>query len=152
MSAFVDMLVDMLPLSSELQKPDNPFRVVLDRTVGALMEEDANLFEQLFLQTATGGWLDAHGRDYGVSRRLDESDESYRERIVFEKLEWLTASNLMNIYGLDLYAYVEDYNPKSNTLTSDNPYSSSRYMVYADSDLQATLNRKFILDNGVDFL
>lgn len=152
MSDFIDTFLEMLPLDSELQKKDNPFRVVLERTIGEYMDNVPDVKDQLFLDSATGGWLDAFGRDFGVPRRLDEDDESYRERIIFEKLEYLTVGNLMSIYGLDLYAFVDNYNPKQNMLTSDNPYMSSKYMSYADSDLQKILDKKFILDYGVVWL
>ena len=87
MSVSMDMIVEMLPLSSKLQQSDNPLRIVLDRTVGEWLDNFSQPFEQLFLMSATEGWLDAHGRDYGVPRRLDEDDEHYRQRIVYEKLD-----------------------------------------------------------------
>ena len=104
MSAFIDMLVEMLPIASRLQKKDNAFRNVLNKSVGAYMDKEEDLFSQLFVTSATGGWLNAHGEDYGVIRKIDESDDDYRERIIFEKLEYLTAHNLQAIYGLTLYA------------------------------------------------
>lgn len=152
MSDFMDMMVDMLPINSNIQKPQNPFRKVLDGSVGEYMDGISNIFDELFLDTATGGWLDAHGRDYGVLRNAGESDESYRERIIFEKLEYLNAHNLQNIYGFVLYSYVEDYSPDENTLTSDNPYNSNHYMAYASEELQGILERKFILGDGITWL
>ena len=117
-----ELIRELLPLGSSLQDDGNPLRIVLDRSVGEWLDGFEQPFEQLFLTTATGGWLDAHGKDYGVSRRIDESDESYRQRIIYEKLDNLTAPLLSDVYNVDLYAFVEDYNPKENTLTSDNPY------------------------------
>lgn len=152
MSDFVDMLVDMLPLHSELQKTGNQVRQVLDNSVGEYMDAETDIFDQLFLTSASGSWLDVHGRDYGVFRRDGETDESYRERIVFEKLEYLTARNLQEIYGLTLYCYVASFDPSDNDLTSDNPYACKEYMCYAEDDLQAVLERKFILGTGLTFL
>jgi hypothetical protein len=150
MSDFLDMLVDMLAEHSALQKSDNDVRKVLDRTVGEYMDRVVQPFDELFLETATGSWLDCHGRDYGVPRRLGEDDDSYRDRIVFEKLEYLTVGNLDNIYGVTLYALVDDFDATENTLTSDNPYVNGRgFMAEADSDLQKILNSKFVLDNEV---
>ena len=148
----MDMLIEMLPLHSQLQKPDNPLRTVLDKSVGEYMDNISDIEDELFLTSATGGWLDAHGRDYGVSRRIDEDDESYRERIIFEKLEYLTAHNLQEIYGLSLYCYVSGFDATDNDLTSDNPYLCSKYMSIADTDLQGTLDKKFILDGGITWL
>ena len=152
MSVFLDMLVELLSLGSALQKEDNELRKVLDRSVGEYMDNVELPLDELFLTSASGGWLDAHGRDYGVSRRPDEDDESFRERIVFEKLEYLTVGNLMTVYGLDLYAFVSLYNPLVNQLTSDNPYISDRYMSIADETTQEILDKKFMLDNRVVWL
>ena len=152
MSVFMEMLVELLPLGSALQKEDNELRKVLDRSVGEFMDSLELPFDELFLTSATGGWLDAHGKDYGVTRRLDEDDESYRERIVFEKLEYLTVGNLIGIYGLDLFAFVSDFDPVDNMLTSDNPYLSSRYMGVADETTRDILDKKFVLGAEVTWL
>ena len=110
-------------------------------------------FEQLFVTSATGGWLDAWGRDYGVSRRINEDDETYRRRIVYEKLDNLTAKLLMEVYNVDLYAFVDDFDASENTLTSDNPYlNKNGYLGSVDSDTQQILDKKFILDTGVVWL
>ena len=149
MSVFLDMLLEMLPLGSALQKEDNELRKVLDRSLGEFMDSLELPLDEVFLTSASGGWLDAHGRDFGVTRRPDEDDESFRERIIFEKLEYLTVGNLMSVYGLDLYAFVSLYNPLVNQLTSDNPYISDRYMSIADDTTKEILDKKFILDNGI---
>ena len=152
MSVFMEMLVELLPLGSALQKEDNALRKVLDRSVGEFMDSLELPFDELFLTSATGGWLDAHGKDYGVPRRLDEDDESYRERIVFEKLEYLTVGNLLSVYGLELFAFVSDFDATENTLTSDNPYLSSRYMGVADETTRDILDKKFVLGAEVTWL
>ena len=154
MSTFMDMMVEMLPQHSALQDVDNPLRVVLDRSVGEFMDavDSEAVFDGLFLQSASGGWLDAHGVDFGVVRRDGESDESYRERIIFEKLEYLTVHNLLNIYGLTLYVFVDDFDASENCLTSDNPYISSRYMSVASDELKNILDNKFVLDGEIEWL
>ena len=152
MSTFVDMLCDMLPLHSAIQSEGNPLRKVLDKSVGEWMDGFEQPYDELFLSTASGGWLDAHGKDYGVPRRLDEDDESYRERIVYEKLDHLTVGLLYTVYGLDLFVFVEDFDPLENTLTSDNPHISNKYMSIADEDLQSILNGKFVLEGEVTWI
>jgi hypothetical protein len=152
MSVFMEMLVELLPLGSALQKEDNELRKVLDRSVGEFMDSLELPFDELFLTSATGGWLDAFGRDFGVPRRLDEDDESYRERIVFEKLEYLTVGNLLSVYGLELFVFVDDFDATENTLTSDNPYLSSRYMGVADETTREILDKKFVLGAEVTWL
>lgn len=152
MSVFMEMLVELLPLGSALQKEDNELRKVLDRSVGEFMDSLELPFDELFLTSASGGWLDAHGKDYGVPRRLDEDDESYRERIVFEKLEYLTVGNLLSVYGLELFAFVDDFDATENTLTSDNPYMSSHYMGVADETTREILDKKFVLGAEVTWI
>lgn len=156
MSDFADAIFDLLPLHSELNKSGNSLRKIIDRTVGEWVDNSQycglEFRRQLFLNTASGAWLDLHGQDYGVYRRPDEGDEAYRERIVFEKLEHLTAENLGSIYGLTLYCYVEDFSAEDNDLTSDNPYIGDRFMSVADEDLQDILNAKFILGDSITWL
>jgi len=153
MSDFVDMMVEMLPMHSNLQSKSNSVRKVLDNTVGVYMDNFELPYEQIFLTSATGGWLDAWGRDYGVSRRINEDDETYRRRIVYEKLDNLTAKLLMEVYNVDLYAFVDDFDASENTLTSDNPYLNREgYLGSVDSDTQQILDKKFILDTGVVWL
>ena len=127
-------------------------RKVLDKSVGEWMDGFEQPYDELFLSTASGGWLDAHGRDYGVPRKIDETDEDYRERIVYEKLDHLTVGLLYTVYGLDLFVFVEDFDPLENTLTSDNPHISNSYMSIADEDLQSILNGKFVLEGEVTWI
>ena len=152
MSEFMDMLVGMLPIHSEMQKKDNQLRKVLNRSIGEYMDTFEQPYDQLFLDTATGGWLDAHGRDYGVPRRLSEDDESYRERIIQEKNDRLTPTYLDELYGLDLYVFVDDFDVTNNDLTSDNPYAGNKYMCIADSDVQKILNDKFVINSEVSWI
>ena len=149
MSDFVDMLVEMLPMHSALQKSDNQVRSVLDKTVGSWMDEFDSPFDELFLESATGGWLDAHGRDYGVPRRLDEDDDTYRQRIVYEKKDNLTVGLLYDVYGVELFNAYDGFNPSDNNLTSDNPYISDFLFGVVDTETQQILNKKFIMDNSV---
>ena len=152
MSDFIEMFCDMLKINSEIQSADNDFRKVLDKSLGEYMDAHDDVLDELFLDSATGGWLDAFGKDYGVSRKIDEDDESYRQRIIFEKLEYLTAHNLQTIYGLTLYTNIDDYDASTNQLTSDNPYISNNYMSYASDDLKQILNKKFIIGDGIQWL
>jgi len=152
LSDFMEMVVGLLSSSSSLQDENNELRNVLDKTIGAYMDDQDNVFDQLFLSTATGSWLDCHGRDYGVTRKTDESDEDYRNRIIFEKLEYLTVGNLQSIYGLELFNYISSYSSSSNKLTSDNPYRTNKYMAFASDELKAILNNKFMLGGSITWL
>lgn len=152
MSDFIELFCDMLPSHSELHKKDNQLRQVLDKTVGEYMDNQNDILDELFLTTATGGWLDAHGKDYNVFRKENESDDDYRDRIIFEKLEYLTVDNLEKIFKLTLYCYVKNYNPLNNQLTSDNPYLSNKYMAYASDEIKKILKSKFVMGDGITWL
>ena len=154
MSVSMDMIVEMLPLSSKLQQSDNPLRIVLDRTVGEWLDNFSQPFEQLFLMSATGSWLDAHGKDYGVPRRLDEDDEHYRQRIIYEKLDHLTPSLLGDVHNVKLFTYRGDFNVSDNTLVSDNPHivMNDSFLGLSDEDTISILDKKFILDSVVTWI
>ena len=149
MSVFMGMLCDMLPRASNLQDKGNDVRKVLDYSVGEYMDNLSEINDELFLTSATGGWLDAWGKDYGVIRRVDEDDDSFRERIIFEKLEYLTARNLKDIYGVRLFYAFDGFDATENDLTSDNPYLTDWYMGVAPAETQAILNNKFVLGTTV---
>jgi len=152
MSDFMNALVDLLPEHNKLKDTRNPLRKVLDLTVGEWFDnrDVQDFYEMLFIQSATGAWLDLHGRDYGVVRQLGESDENYRIRIVQEKLEYLTPEYLDSVFDLVLYSYVEGFDASENTLTSDNPYIDRYgYMSEMSDTVFDILNRKFVLDSSV---
>ncbi len=152
MSDFVDMLTEMLPMHSSLQNKDNQLRKVLDYTVGEYMDNLEQPFDMLFLDTATGGWLDSFGRDYGIFRKPDESDDDYRTRIVYEKKDNLTANFLTDIYNVGLFSYRSDFNVKSNTLVSDNPYVTKDFIGICDEDTIQILDSKYVIDTGVTWV
>ena len=154
MSDFGDMMVEMLPLHSQLQKKDNPLRIVLDRTVGAYMDDFEIPYEQIFVTTATGGWLDAWGKDYGVPRRLDEDDEHYRQRIIYEKLDHLTPALLNDVYNVKLFTYRLDFDVTNNTLVSDNPHivKNNTFIGLSDIDTISILDKKFVLNSIITWV
>lgn len=152
MTIFTEMFTGLLPTNSNLQNINNPLRKVLDKSIGEYFDSIEPIYEQLFLTDATGSWLDVHGRDYGIARKLDEDDDSYRERIIYEKLDHLTVSLLNTVYNMELYAFVSGFNPAENYLTSDNPYIASKYMSIANKSTRDILSSKFILDSGIVWL
>ena len=155
MSNFGEALFDLLPVHSALQNKNNPGRKVIDNTVGEWFDHHdiVDFYDNLFFQTASGNYLDLFGRDYGVYRQVDESDEAYRERIIQEKLDYLTPKYLNELYGLTLYVYVSGFDVSDNDLTSDNSYINQYgYMSEASNEIKSILNNKFILDGGVTWL
>ncbi|WP_458454421.1 hypothetical protein [Methanobrevibacter sp.] len=149
MSDFIDALINMLSVNSELQKPNNQLRQVLDNSVGAYFDDHNtdDFADNLFLNTANGKYLDLHGRDYNIPRKIDESDEDYRLRIIQEKTDKLTLKYLAEVFDLTVYNYVTKFNIDENTLTSDNPYISKYKMAIDKNNISTLLKNKFIMDN-----
>ena len=155
MSDYGDEIIARLGETTNLKKPDNPMARLIDFTIGEWLEnfDNNDFIEQFFLQEAKGKHLDLHGKCFNVKRKIDESDENYRKRIIYESLGHLTITFLNEIYGVSLYYFIEDYNYNNNTLTSDNPYlSSNGFMIIADAETRNILDKKFVLNNNISWL
>ena len=154
MSDYGEEILDRLPENSSLKSNNNVARKVIINTVGEWLDNFNDNFENLFLNEAVGEYIDSHGREYGVYRKLNENDEDYKRRIIYQILGHLTADYLINIYNVDLYVNIPNYNPNQNELTSDNPYITSKdgFMALADEVTKEILNKKFVLGSGVRWL
>lgn len=154
MSENGEEIINRLPSTSGLHINLDARRVI-ENTIGAWFDniENQDWFSQFFLDSATGAWLDLHGQTYGIKRKIDESDEDYRKRIIYETLGHLTVNFLLDVYNVELYSYVADFD-SDNTLVSDNPYFNVNgfYGVAPDTVTKNILNKKFVLRNGVTWL
>lgn len=155
MSDFGEEILGRLPMTSSLRDKSNPAFKVIDNTLGEWLDQFDNedWFSQFFLSDASNKYLDLHGQEYNVKRRIDECDEDYRARIVYETLGHLTVDFLLNVYPVKLYGFVKNFSVEDNTLTTDNSYlKSDGFIADADEDTQNILKKKFILDGGVTWL
>lgn len=155
MSENGEVILDMMRDSSALHNLDNHMRKIIDNTIGAWLDdfEDKDFNSQLFLTSATGKYLDLHGKDYGIKRKIDESDDDYRQRIIYESLGHVTVNFLLDVYNVNLYVFIDDFDVTSNTLTSDNPYiSHDGFLAVADKTTRDILNKKFVLNTNVTWV
>lgn len=145
MSEYGEEIIDRLAEHSSLKSPDNPGRKVIIHTIGEWLDDYDNNFENMFLNESEGKYIDCHGSEYNVYRKLNESDEDYKKRIIYELIGHLTADYLINIYKVNLYVYIPDYDPNTNQLTSDNYYFCRKegFMASADEITKNILNKKF---------
>ena len=109
----------------ELENPDNQFRKILDGTLGEYLENYDNHIYDLFLPRATGGYLDRHGEMYKLYRREDESDASFRQRILLEEFIVQSTSDFL-LLDVMLWVYFDDILDK-NVLSSRNPYLKNEH-------------------------
>ena len=108
-----------------LEDTDHPFRQILDGTVGEYLSNYDNHIYDLFLTRATGGYLDRHGEMYGLYRRENESDNSFRQRILLEEFIVQSTSDFL-LLDVVLWVYFEDILDK-NVLSSRNPYLKNEH-------------------------
>ena len=152
MSMFGESIRSRLPHPSVLHDSEHPMSKIIDNTFGELFDkyDVQEWFNQFFLTDATGDYLDIHGKQYGVMRKLDETDDDYRERIIYTLMGHITAHYLIDIYNLELYPKLDSTYTPTTTLLSDNEYLQGDdikgYYAKTDDTTKAILNKKFILE------
>lgn len=154
MSDFGEEIIDRLN-NQQLQEPNHPMNKIINNTIGEWLqqEDEKNFLEQFFIQEADNKYLDLHGKDFNVIRKIDESDEDYRNRIIYESMGHITITFLKEVYDVDIYSFVEDFNMNNNDLTSDNPYfAQNKFMGIAEETTKEILNKKFIIGGEVNWL
>lgn len=145
---YIEAILERLG-NSNLQKSDNPGRIVLDGTLGEYLENYDNHLLDMFLTRADGSYLDAHGKDFGIYRRENESDDDYRNRILLERSMLDTTSDFSKL-DVELWVYFDDVLDK-NQLTSRNEYLKDEhdldYVFIASGTDKEYLENKFILSD-----
>ena len=152
MSLFGSAILERLRVDSPASDPDNPFYRVFDGSVGEWLDNfDVDRFhESLFVQEATGDWLDLHGEHYGVKRRVDETDADYFERIVKHTKGELTPQLLSADFGLLVFVDVAGFSVDGLTLTSDNRFiNSDGWVVVCDDETRRLVEAGFVLNEAV---
>jgi len=136
------------PLSNLSNSESDGYKLIKN-TIGWFLDEknDAELINQIFISTATGEYLDLIGNTYGVTRKTDETDEDYRNRILLI-VNFVFSPNYLHKLGVEIFCYVEEI---ENQITSSNPLLSHQYLLYADNDTQKTVER-FINTNTYEWL
>ena len=150
MSDIGEDIIGRLSRTSKL-KLDSDMGRIIDYTIGEWLqrENDEPFFEQFFLQEATGSYLDLHGKEYGVFRKINESDDDYRKRIIYSSSSYLTINYLKIVYDVEIYSYVASFNVSNNTLVSDNPYYTGKFMGFATENIKNVLNKKFVFGGEI---
>ena len=144
MSFYGTGIIERLPVNSQLQNPNNQMHIIIQNTIGELLDNFEIDYDQFFLQDATGKYLDLHGKQYGIGRKNNESDEKYRNRIILGAYEYATVKVLTEIYGVEFYANVDNFENNTNLLCSDNPYVTSELMGFISEEVYNILDEKFI--------
>lgn len=158
MSEIGEAIINRMPLQSPIRNPNNPMNKIINNSVGEYMDsyDLDSWFKQHFITDATGKYLDVHGKDYGVKRKTDETDEDYRKRIIYELLGHLTVGYVREVYEVDLYIKPSTSYSMGSTLTSDNEHlidiEQNGFLGITDNTTKAILNKKFVLGDSITWL
>ena len=154
-SDYGEGIINRLHPNSPLRHEGNPARSLIMKTIGAWLDnyDVTELYDGNFLDTATGRWLDLHGRDLGVPRNLDEGDDDYRTRLIYASIGNLSIDYFMNVFDLPLYSFRDDFDVSENTLVSDNPFLNvGGYLSVADEGVINILDNKFLLGSSITWI
>lgn len=142
-------ITDYLPLLNNLNNEGNILTSFINDTIGMFLEkyEDTigDFNYEIFIQNATGIYLDLYGKDYNVPRLVDETDEHYRKRLITIQSKRFTANTIYNEYDLQLLTYT-DPTVTGNTLLSDNHFLNNKYYIECDDIVWETLIRKYVVN------
>lgn len=91
----------------------------IDRSLKSAKEDIRLLDYEYVIGTATGEWLDEWGSWFKVSRRPDEGDASYRERIIFSAIRKRNSITALieTTRRVMPHSTVEIYEPYNDLLT-----------------------------------
>lgn len=139
-------ITDLLPVQSNIH--GTPFEDLINNTIGYFLElieeEIDNMNDGCFLDTAEGRYLDLWGKDYGIPRLNDESDEDYRKRLKILPLEQFTIQTLYEVYNLQLITHEAlDDTFEGLCLYSDNHLLSNFYFIKCSASIWLEISTKF---------
>lgn len=149
MSDVLDFITDIMPVNSGFDGSD--FAEVLENSVLKYLQEkyeSNNVYESFFITLATGRALDRIGKNYGVFRLSDESDEDYRSRINFQADKTINLNNVQEL-GCEVVVYVEDYD-LTETLLSNNITEANKILIIAPNNSIKTIIEKNLLLKSVE--
>ena len=132
-----------------LHDENNEFTIVLDGTLSEYLENRDNHFLDSFLITAEGDYLDLHGTLFGLKRRENEDDDTFRQRILKDET---LIQRITDFEKLDCQIWVyKDGVTNNNTLTSRNTYlkdlHDEEYFFICSGNDSDYIKSKFLLED-----
>lgn len=131
-----------------LEDENNDFVKVLDGTLGEYLENRNSHFLDSFVVTATDSFLDLHGDLFGLKRRTNEDDDTFRQRIITDETLIESTSDFSKL-DCTLWIYKENVTEK-NVLTSRNPYLKTEhdgsYVFIGTGTDSEYIQNKFIVE------
>ena len=139
-----------------LRDPLNEFAKILDGTLGKGLDKFESSVDEIviqaFLLTATGEYLDMHGKDRNIIRIEGETDDEYRRRILNSLNLELTVPYCLS-QGMYVWAAESLDSNIRTSLSSNNTYNSKFYFIVPKSEEATNFARKqMILDDIAQLL
>ena len=142
-------ITDLFSVNSNIH--GTPFEDFLNNSIGYFLELIENgvtsMNEGCFINTAEGKYLDLWGKDLGIPRLNEESDEDYRTRLMISPLEQFTINTVYELYDLQLMTKPTSTSNLNLTLMSDNHFLNNKYYVDCSDEVWNELNKKFLTAN-----
>ena len=143
-------ITDLLPVNSNIH--GTPFEDLINNTIGyflEMIEEEVDAMNDgCFIDTAEGRYLDLWGKDYGIPRLNDETDEDYRKRLKILPLDRFNIQTLYEVYDLQLLTR-NDTSFNDLKLYSDNHFLDDEYWIGVSDEEWMEISRKFITTNKI---
>lgn len=149
MSDVLDFIAEIMPINCSFEGSD--FAKVLENSILPYFQdkyESNNVYESFFITLATGQALDRIGKNYGVFRLSDESDDDYKARINFQADKTINLNNVQEL-GCEVVVYVEDYD-LTETLLSNNITEANKILIIAPNNSIKSIIEKNLLLKSVE--
>jgi len=149
---YIEGILDRINLTDSISEEGY---IVLDGTLGEWLEHNSDIFLNWFASTATGGYLDLIGKEYGLLRLDNESDDDFRARIKIEINIVQSTTDIINA-GVTLWIYDEHVADGDEYLTSRNPAlkdstSSPMFLAHATPLVQEYITNKFLFEEDLEW-
>lgn len=132
-----------------LQSDENDFIKIYDGCINQYLEQRDNHFLDSFLITAEGDYLDLHGNLFGLKRRENEDDDTFRQRILTDATLIQRTTDFEKL-DCQLWVY-RDGVTDNNTLTSRNTYlkdlHDEDYVFIASGSDSEYIQSKFLTED-----
>ena len=139
-------ITDLFPVNNTIH--NTPFKDLINNSIGYFLElienEVTSMNEGCFINTAEGRYLDLWGKDLGIRRLNDESDDDYRTRLMISPLEQFTINTVYELYDLQLMTKPSSSSNLDLTLMSDNHFLNKQYYVDCADEVWNELDKKFL--------
>lgn len=149
---YIEGILERLNLNDSISPEGFMF---LDGTIGEWLEHHEPLFYHYFVSTATGKYLDVIGKENGLLRYENESDDDFRDRILVEMTIVESAPDFKRA-GVDLWVFDEHILEEKNYLTSKNSALKGQispvFLAHGTSVEEEYIKDKFFVEGDIVWL